>query len=179
MLSFLLGHSDTRHAPTEQAVLSSCSWVQRSSQGHQHTKGDGSGITNLGRFKESKNILALAGLWELIRLPWWNSCLLLPHRPKGGRGRQVWEAQGGMPGTAGGSQESCWLQTLSSSQPGCPAEPVGVPCPDGTPHCKGKKEQLWGGQKDPLERPGGPEKGGKAEMRAVKVPRVLLSKALG
>lgn len=71
-----------------------------------HIEGDGSGITNLGRFKESKNILALAGLWELIRLPRWNSCLLLlPHRPEGGRGRQVWEAQGAVPGPAGGSQE--------------------------------------------------------------------------
>lgn len=78
---------------------------QGSSQGHHHMEEDGSGITHLGRFKESKNILALAGLWELIRLPRWNSCLLLPHRPQGGKGRQVWEAQGGMPGPVGGSQE--------------------------------------------------------------------------
>lgn len=44
-----------------------------------HIEGDSSGITNLGRFKESENILALAGLWESSRFPQWNSCLLFPH----------------------------------------------------------------------------------------------------
>lgn len=134
LLCFLPGPSDTEEAPAEQAVLSSCNWGQGSSQGHQHTEGDGGGITHPGRFKESKNILALAGLWELIRLPRWNSCLLLlPHRAQGGRGRQVWEAQGGMPGPAGGSQEArspagyrhSFLLNLAG-----PAEPVGVPCPE-------------------------------------------------
>jgi hypothetical protein len=130
LLSFLPGPSDT-----EQAMVSSSSWRQGSSQGHQHIEGDGSGITHPGRFKENKNILALAGLWELIRLPRWNSCfLLLLHRAQGGRGRQVWEAQGGMPGPAGGSQEdqeSRWLRALFLPYLAGPAELVGVPGPKG------------------------------------------------
>lgn len=73
-------------------------------------EGDGSGITHLGRFKESKNILALVGLWELIRLPRWNSCLLLPHRPQGGKGRQVWE-----------TQEECQGQREGAKKTGSPA----------------------------------------------------------
>lgn len=84
-----------------------------------HIEGDSSGITNLGRFKESESILALAGLWELNRFPQWNSHLLFPHVWATGdegvweRERQVWEEQGsrnrvGEPDTGGG--EPCCLQ---------------------------------------------------------------------
>ena len=44
-----------------------------------HIEGDSRGITNLGRFQESGNVLALAGLWKLSRFPQWNSRLLFPH----------------------------------------------------------------------------------------------------
>lgn len=63
------------------------------SPGHPaHIEGDSSGITDLGRFKESKNILALAGVWELSRFPQWNSRLLFPH-VLATRNESLWEGE--------------------------------------------------------------------------------------
>lgn len=74
-----------------------------------HIEGDSNGITNLGRFKESENILALAGLWELSRFPLWNSHLLFPHIwPQGGKGLGGREARVGMRGEPGTGQEPEW-----------------------------------------------------------------------
>lgn len=54
-------------------------WGQGAPQATAHIEGDSSGIANLGRFKESENILAPAGVWEWSRFPQWNSCLCFPH----------------------------------------------------------------------------------------------------
>lgn len=59
-----------------------------------HIQGDSSGITNLGRFKESENTLALARLWELSRFPQWNFHLFFPHISASGRRDECENVQG-------------------------------------------------------------------------------------